>query len=348
MVEYFGGWISAGWVAEAAGDESGIAAEPCLDSTSTSWVLPDGTTVRGEDDWVVVMNPTSSDAVFSLQIDTDQGVVLTKAWSDIVLPGRRSTAFHVNTKALGRRTAVAEVTATIGRVAAASLGISKDGGIRSAVGAASPGPRVVLPAAEDAGHTELTIANSGTQPLRYGATLEAGGRPRVLGEVKGRALGSHQGRTFGLGAADPSTIDLRALTGALAATRRTFSGGGDQGSTAGFPSARSAWLVDSGASSRHDKWRIVLANPGAVPTRVTLRLLTPSGPSKMRGARTFVVPPLRTFAVPPAYTRPHPLASALAVASSGTFVAASVSDNFDRSHFAVTAGVPVPEKWVSG
>src|SRR5919109_1726180 len=48
MVEYFGGWVSAGWVAEAAGRESGIAAEPCVSSTSTSWVLPDGTTVRGE------------------------------------------------------------------------------------------------------------------------------------------------------------------------------------------------------------------------------------------------------------------------------------------------------------
>jgi hypothetical protein len=104
--------------------------------------------------------------------------------------------------------------------------------------------------------------------------------------------------------------------------------------------------VPSGASSRHDQWRIVLANPGPTPAKVALQLLTPSGPSKLRGIRTFVVPSLRTFAVPPAYTRAHPLASAVAVATSGTFVASSVSDNFDGSHFAVTAGIAIPGEWV--
>jgi hypothetical protein len=346
MVEYFGGWVSAAWVTEAGGDESGIAAEPCVTSTSRSWLLPDGTTVRGEDDWIVVMNPTSTDAVFSLQVDTDQGVVLTKEWSDIVLPGRRSTAFLVNTKALGRRTAVGEVEASIGRVAAATLGISRDGGIRSAVGVPGPSTRVILPGAEDIGHTEISAVDPGPDRASYGGSLNGLDKTQVLGQLKDQVLGPHEARTFGVATTDPSTIDLRAQQGLLASTRRTFGGGGDQASTAGFPASRSAWVIPSGASSRHDAWRLVLANPGSTPAKVTLRLLTPSGPSKLRAERTFVVRPLRTFAVPPAYTRPHPLASAVALATSGTFVAVSVSDNFDGSHFAVTSGLAIPGAWI--
>ena len=346
MVEYFGGWVSAAWVTEAGGDESGIAAEPCVASTSSSWVLPDGTTVRGEDDWIVVMNPTSTDAVFSLQVDTDQGVVLTKEWSDIVLPGRRSTAFLVNSKALGRRTAVGEVEASIGRVAAASLGISRDGGIRSAVGVPAPSSRVILPAGEDVGHSELSSVDPGPGRTSYGGSLDRRDGTQVLGQLKDQVLGPHEARTFGVATTDPSTIDLRTQRGLLASTRRTFGGGGDQASTAGFAAGRSAWVIPSGASSRHDSWRLLLTNPGSTRVSVTLRLLTPSGPSKLRGERTFVVRPLRTFAVPPAYTRIHPLASAVAVATSGTFVAASVSDNFDGSHFAVTAGLAIPSAWI--
>jgi hypothetical protein len=49
MVEYFGGWIAAGWLARAGGDESGMAAEACVPRAGRTWFLPDGTTEKGKD-----------------------------------------------------------------------------------------------------------------------------------------------------------------------------------------------------------------------------------------------------------------------------------------------------------
>ena len=42
------------------GPRPGMAAEPGLARAERSWLLPDGTTVEGQDAWVVVMNPFAS------------------------------------------------------------------------------------------------------------------------------------------------------------------------------------------------------------------------------------------------------------------------------------------------
>src|SRR5439155_13129409 len=114
----------------AGGDESGMAAETSLARAGRSWLLRDGTTAEGQDSWVVVMNPFASEAVFSLTLITERRTVRTKDWSDFVLGARRSVAFHLNAKALGERTVVADVQVSIGRVAAGGVGMGPDGGIR--------------------------------------------------------------------------------------------------------------------------------------------------------------------------------------------------------------------------
>ena len=43
-VEFFGGWLGAGWVAST---EDGIAAEPCAADAARHWYLPDGSTQLG-------------------------------------------------------------------------------------------------------------------------------------------------------------------------------------------------------------------------------------------------------------------------------------------------------------
>src|SRR5439155_15932779 len=89
-VEYFGGWIGAGWLLVARGDDTGMAAEPCLPSLSRTWIVPDGTTAQGEDAWTVVMNPTAAVAVFAAQLLVEGHSVTTTELSDIVLPPHRS------------------------------------------------------------------------------------------------------------------------------------------------------------------------------------------------------------------------------------------------------------------
>ena len=104
MVEYSGGWIAAGWVARAGKDESGVAAEPCLRRTGRTWLLPDGTTEKGQDAYVVVMNPFASEAVFSATLVTERRTVRPKEWTNFVLGAGRSTALHLNDNALGEKT----------------------------------------------------------------------------------------------------------------------------------------------------------------------------------------------------------------------------------------------------
>jgi len=135
-VEYFGGFVAAGWLSHAGEDASGVAAEPCLPDTGERWLLPDGTALEENDDYVVVMNPHATDAVISLTLLTDgRGEpVQTEEWTNVTLKPFHSRAFKLNDKALGETTVATVVDVSVGRVAAATLGISRTGGIRSSVG----------------------------------------------------------------------------------------------------------------------------------------------------------------------------------------------------------------------
>src|SRR5439155_1424710 len=128
-VQYFGGWVAAGWVAEAHGAvpgtpgpnatptsagspggesggpagpvaEQGVAAEPCLPAAGRTWLLPDGTTVQGQEDYVIVMNPFATEAVFGLSFVAEGRTVEA---DDVELGGGTSLAVHVNRRILGDR-----------------------------------------------------------------------------------------------------------------------------------------------------------------------------------------------------------------------------------------------------
>jgi hypothetical protein len=117
-VEYFGGFVAAGWIEHAGGDETGVAAEPCLADTGVRWLLPDGTAaVEENDDHVVVMNPHATEAVISLTLLTDgqRGPVRTEDWTNVTLRPYRSRAFSLNENALGDTTVSTIVDVSVGR-----------------------------------------------------------------------------------------------------------------------------------------------------------------------------------------------------------------------------------------
>jgi uncharacterized protein DUF5719 len=251
VVEFFGGWAAAGWVARAAGGgghEVGVAAEPCLPEAGRQWSLPDGDLEnKGEFAYVVVMNPFAADAVFSVTTltETDPPGGLDE-WRNFVLRGGRSVAFELNEAALGHPTVAARVEASIGRVAAASLGVTRDLGVRSAVGhLGPPASSTILPGGGDFDTAELAVAVPGNEPASFGATLLGGKGLEPAGQLSEQLLDGAAASTFEVTTEDPSALVVEASGEGpgVVAVRRTRGVDRDLGATAGAHGAGSAWVV---------------------------------------------------------------------------------------------------------
>jgi hypothetical protein len=245
-VEYVGGFVAAGWIEHAGGDETGVAAEPCLADTGVRWLLPDGTAaVEENDDHVVVMNPHATEAVISLTLLTDgqRGPVRTEDWTNVTLRPYRSRAFSLNENALGDTTVSTIVDVSVGRVAAATLGISTGGGIRASLGMPAGARTQILPGAGDTGRTALAVVSTGSQPVALtGTVLEAETTQPVAGLADAAPAGE-TARTIPLTTGTPTTLVVQADGSGVASARRTFGAGTDQASTAGATAPGGAWIV---------------------------------------------------------------------------------------------------------
>ncbi len=357
LIEYFGGWVAAGWVSDAGGDEGGVAAEPCASTAGSTWLLPDGSTQleeasagprRQQNAWVVVMNPFATDAIFSLTLYTNDAPVRFGGWTNVVLKPFRSVAFYLNDQRLGYATVSTAVDARVGRVVAATLDVSDLGGARSAIGQLAPVPsQAVLPGGAAQERTELATMNTAGEQTQLTGTVLGRAEPRP-------ALGTDQGQTnaesaqaFALTTDPPSAIDLHVPRG-TAVVRRTFGEVSDQAATPpGVPG--SAWVVLPAVAGSPSHPGIVLANPGRRAAEVTLSYLPSGSGAQAPAPMTISVPALRTVAVPSAFVQALPSSAVLAIASEGTFVPAASSYSLGRegyAGYAVALGVPIPAPWV--
>jgi hypothetical protein len=340
-IEYFGGWVAAGWVARAGGGDVGVAAEPCLADAGRRWTVADGTTEQGQSAYVVVMNPFASDAVFDVEALTDGGAAkgLTD-FTDFVLPGGRSAAFKLNQIALGRSAIAGTVRASIGRVAVAALGVSKVG-VRSAVGTLDDPPRaVVLPGGGDAGTSVLAAAVSEPTPTSFSATTLAEKGLRVAGRLHDQPLRGASASAFSVTTGEPATLSVRVAEaqGGVAAARRTRGTAQDLGSTAGVVAGGRAWIVMPATGSTPRSPAVYLANPGEDAVAVALRTLPLQGRARSAEA---TVPPGRTIAAPGRLFDGGD-APVLATADDGTFVPASASYSQGQhgvAGYAVSVGI---------
>lgn len=346
IVEYFGGWVAAGWTEAAVGEERGLAGEPCTAFAGRSWLLPDGTTLEGQQAYVVVMNPFDTDAVFSLTLVTENRRIRTRAWTDYVLAAHRSAAFHLNKNALGERTVATEVDVSIGRVAAASLGIVDTGGIRSVVGLPGGGrSRLILPGGGDLGQTDLVVLNPTEEDAAFEVALQGSGSEPAGTALPEEGLPPGGSATFDLATEGPTTLDVRstAATGVVA-VRRTVGSAGDQGATGGANAPHVAWVLLPGGTAGGATVRLFLANPGPDPVHVTLTPLAAEGRTEAGGPVTVDLPPGTTVAVPPDAGLPG--GSVLAVAGAGGFVPVVVSYPEGGEGYSVSLGVPIPARWI--
>jgi hypothetical protein len=360
VVEYFGGWVAASWVAHAGGGETGVAAEPCSATAGQTWLLPDGSTQLAEnaagpqsrrslDSYVVVMNPFAVDAVFSLTLYTDKDApVRAGEWTNVDLKPFRSRAFHLNDQRLGYSTVSATLDAKVGRVVASSLDVSAVGGIRSSLGQPSPASGSgVFPGAFDQGRTELVLMNPTGRPVQATGSMLGNGDPAPLSGPEGDRANADSAQTFPQTTDGPTSFVVDVPPGS-AVVRRTYGESSDSAATGPGRPAR-AWVLLPAVGGPPFHPGAVIANPGSQAIDVRLSYL-PSGTKEPAPAPITVhVPPMRTVAVPAAFAQARPLAAILAMSADGTFVPAEASYSLGLrgyAAYAVALGVPIPDRWI--
>jgi Family of unknown function (DUF5719) len=348
VVEWFGQWVAVGWLADAGGEETGVAAEPCGSAAGDRWLLPDGVTETEDDEaYLVVMNPFAREAVFSVTLLGRREPVQHSSTTDVALRPFRSTAFRLGGILSGEPTVAAVVDVSVGRVAAASLGLTVSGGIRSALGyLGTPPANLTFPGGGDAGRTQLPVMNASS-------TLE-GGRVSVNGEILGKgqppqafaglaesSLPPMSARTFPATTSVPSSVRVTVSGQRMAAVRRTFGTVSDQAAVTGAEPA-SSWVVLPTVAGSPSHPGLFLANPGTEPAEVTLSFLSP-GPDQQV---TVTVPPRSTAEAPDRFLSVAPEVGVLATAESGTFIPASASYSLGLegfAGFAVALGIPISQ-----
>jgi hypothetical protein len=348
-VEWFDQWVAVGWVAHAGGDDGGLAAEPCAATAGSRWLLPDGTTATDDDDdYVVVMNPFSRDAVFSVTLLSERTAPVQHGdLTDVVLDPHHSVAVRLSDWIKNERTVSALIEASIGRVAAGTLGISRAGGVRSTIGyLGDPPGTLVFPGGSDAGRTDLAVMSSALQRVGLTGELLDEEAEQPFGGLADTAPPAQSGRTYTASTAGPTSVVFAAEAPGVAVARRTYGVASDQGSTNGAAPA-SAWVVLPAVMGSPSHPGLAFTNPGTEPVELTLSHLA-SG-SATADPITLTIPPHRTATAPRAFLEAAPDGAVLAVTSGGTFVPAAASYSRGREGFAtyaVALGVEIPAAWI--
>ena len=353
MVEWFGQWVAVGWLAHAGGGEGGVAAEPCAPAAGGPWYLPDGTTdVEGDDDYLIVMNPFAREAVFSISLLSERKEpVRHGSLTDVVLRPFRSAAFNVHDVVLGEPTVSALVEVSVGRVAAATLGVSGAGGIRAALGyLGQPADTLTFPGGDDAGRTDLVVMSAGTTDDGARVSLEGDilgeGEPQAFAGLADASMPAASARTFTATTSGATSVRWTVAGEDVAAVRRTFGVVSDQASVTGAQPA-SSWIVLPAVAGEPSNPGLVLANPGTEPAVITLSFLVP-GPAEQV---TVTVPAGSTVAAPEGFLQAAPEAGVSATATSGTFIPATASYSLGQEGFAtyaVALGIPIPQGALEG
>lgn len=346
-VEYFGGWIGAGWVV-AAGDGAGAAAEPCVPEASQHWYLADGTTQLDEEAYVVVANPFDVAAVLDVVLYTPtRAPVRDTEWTDLVVPARRSISLHLNSKVEGEPAVAAALRASVGRVAAASLGISGRTGLRSAVGWPAPSPGAIFPVMKGSGQTELILLSVEDASVRFGATSLSERPPRPAAGLTEQEHAPTAALAYavpvqeGPSAIEAYTHDEARVIGAL----RALGPRDDPAASAGAMTPAASWLLLPAAAGEPSDPGAVLVNPGEDDVRVDLEALAPEG-GTAAAPITVDVPGHSAAAVPPAFLEAAAGAGVIARANAGAIVALTASTSLGEDAdeaFALSLGIPLPQ-----
>jgi Family of unknown function (DUF5719) len=343
FVEYFGGWIAAGWRTQGGGGESGEGAEPCASAASQTWYAANNDTEQGQDAYLVIMNPFAAPAVFSVVLYTgDRAPIRNSAWTDLMLKPRESLALHLNDKIPGETAVTAAVLVTSGRVAAGSVGTSGSGGVQSALAWPATSSTAFLPVAGGAGQSQLAVTVPGGTGAGLSATLLSANPPAPVNELIGASQAPETARVYPVITTEPSMVELKTQGGAqVVAALRAAGPSRDGGATAGVTAAATSWVVTPTVVAEPFHAGIVLANPSDRAAAVVLHLLAPAGASPATDI-TVNVPASSVAGVPAAFLASAPQASVLVTSDGPPIVAMGESTSQGDADYALAMGVPVP------
>jgi hypothetical protein len=267
------------------------------------------------------------------------------ALTDHVLRPGKSVAFRLNAFAEGEAAVGAEVDVSLGRVAVSSLGITRDGGIRSVIGTTATGPLALLPVGGGAGQSIIDIVVPGEDQVAFGATLLSGEAPVPAGGLTEASQNPTSARPYPVTFSGPSSVHVVAQSdGSFAATLRSVGVGNDDGATGGAHDPAADWVVLPAIAGKPTRPRIVVVNLGNTSVTVTFHALTSEGDTSPADA-TVTIEPGTVGQVPPGFLEGlHD--SAIEIRSSGGDIlalAASTSLGVKGlSTYALAMGVPIP------
>lgn len=352
FVEYFGGWIAAGWVALGGAGDNGAGAETCAPSASKTWFTTDNTTQQGEEADLIVMNPFAAAAVFDVVLYTaNRAPIHSLRWTDLTLRSDQSQVLRLNDRALNEEGVMAEVDVTTGRVAAASLGITEAGGIRSAIGSPHSVTHTYLPVSSGTGQSQLVVGVPGDRGVRLSGTLMSKRAPVPVAQLVGaEQTGGHTG-VYPVISDGPAAVDLQTRGGGrLVAGLRSRGVGNDSASTAGAAEPSSWWVVTPTVAGHPSAPGIVLVNPASTAAHATLHLITHAGEEPDADV-VVTIPAGGTAGAPAGFLASAPDASVLVSTDGAALVAMGSSTSLGAEGHAVYAmavGTPVPTRARSG
>lgn len=345
-VEYFGGWLAAGWVTLGAFDENGVGAEPCSEAGRT-WFSSGVSTKKSQQGYLVVMNPFAVDAVFDVAIfaSPDRPPIRDSRLTDVTLRAGRSMAVRLNSFAEGEAAMAVNIEASNGRVGASTMVVADSGGITSVIASPSTRRSAYLPTSKGAGRSELSFAVPTGQGSEVGVLMLTQNAPQPIGGGQSQALEPTSARVLPIVTTTDASLDVSVLDGdPVIAALRTDGLGNDDGATGGAPSPATAWVVTPTVAGEPASPGLLILNPGDETETVDLRLLPRKG--QPGGETSLEVPAASLVAVPGSFLDPSPDSSVMVTTDGAGVVALGASTSLGAqviATFGLAIGVPIPQ-----
>lgn len=345
-VEYFGGWVAAGWLTVASSPEgTGVGAEPCAAATDAStWYTANGSTPKGAGANVIIMNPYGVNAIFDVVLfATDRAPVHETNLTDVVLKPHRSMVVPIQAVLPLEAAVGSEIDVHAGRVGVASVDTSVQNGVGAVLGSTSPMSSLTVPLLAGTGQRSLSVMVPGTDGIRFdGSTLgESASQPSGgLSDVAQDPQTTQAYTVATSGASALRLVEQLGSTGSFVASVDSVGEGSDLAVTAGAV-AGSTWVVLPTVAGDPAKPGLVITNPGAEAATVSLHVLTADGPSDV----TLDVSAGSSVAAPTAFLAADDAAGILVTATTGRVIAAGASESLGMqgvAGYAIAIGLAVP------
>ncbi len=345
-VEYFGGWVAAGWLTVTATPQgTGVGAEPCAPATDAStWYTANGSTPKGAKATIVIMNPYGANAIFDVVLyAADRAPIHESALTDVVLKPHRSMFVPIQTLLPLEPAVGSEIDVHAGRIGVAAVDSSIQNGVGAVLGTTTQVSSLTIPLLGGSGQRSLSVIVPGAAGARFDGTNLGETASQPAGGLSGVAQDPQTSQSYAVATSGASGLRLAAQvgsTGTFVSAVASMGQGSDFAATGGAPPA-AKWVVLPTVAGDPSKPGLVITNPGTSPASVTLHALSASGPTDV----TLPISAGSSVSVPVGFLTAAGDVGILVTATTGQVVAAGASESLGTkgvAGYAIAVGVPVP------